>query len=500
MSAESRKKRVVIGSIMHESNSFNSAPTELADFHFRKAVDGGSTLDSWRTGNSEVAGFVEEGERCGLDLIPTLYASATPSGPVSSAAFEALTGELVESIRQTPDPDGVLLALHGAMFTEAYPQADEEIVRRVRQAVGKTVPLIVTHDFHANISPATVELSDVLLTYQQNPHTDTKQRGIRATSILSRILAGEVRPRQAIAKPPMLWNIVHQNTAQEPLRSITEDSKALENQPGVLAASVAGGYQYNDVPYVGPSVVVVTDNDPELAAREAARLAECMLAQRDNIRLCLPDARAAVADAIASDRFPVALFDVGDNVGGGSTADETALLQELIGQGANGWVVVLNDPEAVAKAKASGIGGRFEAKVGGKSSSSLTQPVEIRGVVRSLHQGTFLEPAVRHGGHRYWNMGHCAVIAAQHSTTELQNLVLLTSERCSPFSLHQLISCGIYPERQKFLVVKGTVAPRAAYEPVAAKIQLVDTPGVTSANPDRFKFRRARPGIAGLNL
>jgi microcystin degradation protein MlrC len=323
---------------------------------------------------------------------------------------------------------------------------------------------------------------------------------MRAAAILSRTLAGEVRPRQAMVKPPVLWNIVHQNTSQEPLRSITQASLALEDSPGVLAASVACGYQYNDVPYIGPSVVVVTDGDAELASREAQQLADRMMALRDRIQLCLPDAATAVADATAGQQFPVALFDVGDNVGGGSTADETALLAELIRQDANGWVVALHDPQGVALAKASGVGEKFEAPVGGHSASSFTEPVSIRGVVRSLHRGTFLEPAVRHGGHRYWDMGNCAVIECQGSTREMMNLLLLTSERCSPFSLHQLISCGIDPGRQRILAVKGTVAPRAAYEPVAAKIQLVDTPGVTSANPARFKFQRTRPGICGLDL
>jgi microcystin degradation protein MlrC len=500
MLTERKRYRVALGSIMHESNSFNSQPTELTGFHFRQGASDQSILADWATGNSEVAGFVEEGQRCGLELLPTIYASATPSGPVTSAAFEALTNELLGSIVRLGDLDGVLLALHGAMFTEAFPQADEEIVRRVRSAVGPRVPLVVTHDFHANISPAVVELSDVLLTYQQNPHTDTRQRGVRAASILSRMLAGEVHPRQAMVKPPVLWNIVHQNTSQEPLRSITQASLELENSPRVLAASVACGYQYNDVPYVGPSVVVVTDDDAELASQAAQQLADRMMALRATIRLALPDAATAVAEALASEQFPVALFDVGDNVGGGSTADETALLDELIRQDATGWVVALHDPKGVAQAKASGIGEKFEARVGGQSPSSFTQPVEIRGLVRSLHQGTFLEPAVRHGGHRYWDMGNCAVIECQGSTREMMNLLLLTSERCSPFSLHQLISCGIYPERQRILVVKGTVAPRAAYEPVSAKIQLVDTPGVTSANPARFKFHRARPGICGLDL
>jgi microcystin degradation protein MlrC len=483
--------KIAIGSIMHESNSFNAEPTILSDFRMREG--------DWGTGNSEVAGFIEEGSRRGFEIAPAIYAAAVPKGPVASAAFEELTARLIRPMREAKELDGILLALHGAMFTEEFPHADEEIVRRVRDTLGREIPLVVTHDFHANISPALVELTDVLITYQQNPHIDTKQRGELAASILARMIAGEVRPRQAMVKPPVLWNIVHQNTSVEPLRSITAASIELERRPGILAASVACGYQYNDVPYIGPSVVVVADGDEGLALREAQRLSDMMWEKRSKIRLDLPDAASAVADAMGSDGFPVALFDVGDNVGGGSSADETALLAELLRQHAQGWVVVLNDPGAVAFAKSAGIGGTFDRSVGGRSPSSATKPVRVKGTVRSLHQGCFTETGVRHGGHKYWDMGHCAVIEEEGSSRDDLNLLLLTSEPTSPFSLHQLTVCGIYPERQRILVVKGTVAPRAAYEPVAAKIQLVDTPGATAVNPGRFVFKRARPGIWRLN-
>jgi microcystin degradation protein MlrC len=499
MAAEHKFRKIAIGSIMHESNSFNAEPTVLSDFYMREAEDAQATLNDWAVGNSEVAGFVEEGRRQGFDLIPTIYAGATPKGPVASDAFEELTTRLVQRMREIEDLDGVLLALHGAMYTEEFPQADEEIVRRVRAALGPSIPLVVTHDFHANISPALVDLTDVLITYQQNPHIDTKQRGVLAASILSRMLGGEVRPRQALVKPPVLWNIIHQNTSAEPLRSITLASIELEQSPGILAASVACGYQYNDVPYIGPSVIVVADGDESIAVREAQRLSDMMWERRGEIRLDLPDAASAVAAAMQSERFPVALFDVGDNVGGGAAADETALLAELLRQQAKGWVVILNDPAAVTAAKTGGIGSAFDRAVGGHSASSVTKPVSVKGTVRSLHCGTFMEPGVRHGGHRYWDMGHCAVIEQEGSTRDDLNLLLLTSKPTSPFSLHQLIACGIYPERQKILTVKGTVAPRAAYEPIAASIQLVDTPGATSVNPGRFIFHRARSGIWGLN-
>ena len=490
---------VAIASIMHESNSFNREPTSLADFRFRQGADNESTLKDWAQGNTEVAGFIEAGTQAGFRMIPILYAAATPSGPVTAEAFEELCAQLMRGLAGQKDLDGILLALHGAMYTEQYPHADEEIVRRVRGAVGTGIPLVVTHDFHANISPGVVELTDVLITYQQNPHLDTKQRGTRAASILAQMLAGEVRPRQALVKPPLLWNIIHQHTAQEPLKSITDASIELESCPGILAASVAGGFQYNDVPYIGPSVIVVADRDEARASKEAQRLAEMMSQRRGEISFGLPDAATAVSAAMKADRFPVALFDVGDNVGGGSAGDETALLEELLKQRAKGWLVVLNDPASVEVAKAAGIGGAFERQVGGCSESSATKPIAVKGTVRSLHQGSFTETAVRHGGQRYWVMGHCAVIEQEDSMRDDLNLLLLTSKRSSPFSLHQLISCGIYPERQKILTVKGTVAPRAAYEPVAAAIQLVDTPGATAANPARFAFHRVRPGVGGLN-
>ena len=59
-------------------------------------------------------------------------------------------------------------------------------------------------------------------------------------------------------------------------------------------------------------------------------------------------------------------------------------------------------------------------------------------------------------------------------------------------SLEQLLSLGIKPELKKILIVKTVIAPRAAYEPIAQKIILVDTPGSTSASPANFKFLRRR--------
>jgi microcystin degradation protein MlrC len=296
----------------------------------------------------------------------------------------------------------------------------------------------------------------------------------------------------------MMYNIVFQYTKREPLLPVVEESRRLEKNPKILACSVSGGYQYADVPNMGPSVVVVTDNDLALAEREAKRLSNMLWATRDRIVLKLPDPAAAVRSAMTGDKFPAALIDMGDNIGGGSAGDSTFILAELVKQKAQGWVMVIADPEAVTAAMRVGIGQRFEMGVGGKTDTLHGTPVHIRGRVKSLHEGQYVETEVRHGGGRYWDMGHTAVIEVEGSTRDLPNLLLVTALRSSPNSLHQLISCGVYPQRQKILVVKGAIAPRAAYEPIAGRLIEVDSPGSTAVNPARFTYKLVRRPLFGL--
>lgn len=484
---------------MHESNSFFPVKTTLADYRIEEPGPGHDLLDLWSRSNTELSGYVERGRAENLELVPILHANATPKGPLARETFETIFSRLMSKLKAAGRLDGLLLALHGAMVAEHVLHADEEIVRRIRREFGPEFPIIVTHDFHANVSPEIVRLSTALITYKQTPHLDTKDRGRQAAGIMARLLRGEIRPVQAVAKPPMVYNIIFQNTFREPLLPIVRESIELEKNPKVLAASVSGGYQWADVPYMGPSVIVVTDNDRELAEREAKRLSEMLWATREQIRLALPNPAEAVRQAMAATRFPVALMDTGDNIGGGSAGDSTFILEELLRQGAQGWVVVIADPEAVQAAVKAGIGGTFDMPVGGKTDHLHGKPVRVRGRVKSLHDGEYIETEVRHGGGRYFQLGLSAVIEAEGSTRDLKNLLLLTTLRSSPNSLHQLISVGIYPERQKILVAKGTIAPRAAYEPIAAQIIAVDSPGATAVNPARFTFKNLREPLWGIH-
>ena len=495
----SPRPRIAIGGIQHESNSFSAAKTTLADFARGSLTRADDLVSTWAQTQHEVGGFIEGAERFGFDLFPTLFGVATPSGPVTSKAFEELTGELIKRLSMAPLLDGMLLALHGAMVSENYPHADAEIVHRVREAVGDDFPLVVTNDFHANVAEELVQQASALVIYKTNPHVDQRERGIKAAEIVARAARGEARPVQAIEKPALFYNIRFQNTSEEPLRPIVEQSRQLEQHPEILAASVSAGYQYADVPAMGPSVVVVADGDADLARAEAKRLSDMLWAAREQLVLDLPDAEAAVRKAIEGDEFPVVLVEMGDNIGGGSAGDSTFVLAELLKQKAEGWTVVVCDPEAVQAAVGAGVDGSFDAPVGGKSDDLHGPPVRVSGQVRCLHSGRFLETEARHGGARYYDQGLTAVIEAQGSTPDLQNLLVLTALRQPPFSLHQLTSCGVYAERQKILVVKAAIAYRAAYGPIANRIIEVDTGGLTAVNPARFEYKHVRRPMHGLD-
>ena len=488
--------RIAVGGLSAESNSLYPAKLMMTE---RKL-----TREEWVNDNAQAStvasGVIEASGKLGLDVYPIVTAQAGSLGEVEDASFNAKLNELVGQLKDAnPRFDGVILILHGAMVTESYPSGDAEVVRRVREAMGKKFPIVVTNDFHANVDPAIVKDSNVLITFKEDPHLDTKERGIQAATIMAGMLSGKVKPVQYVAKPPMLWNIIFQDTFHGYLKPIVDEERRLEKtSPKILAVSVPGGYQYADVPWMGPSVIVVTNNDQDLAKREAERLSKMLWELRDKLVFKRPDAASAVTDAMKSTKFPVALMDTGDNIGGGSPGDSTFILRELLRQKAQGWVVVISDRAATEAAFRAGVGQSFDQEVGGKTDKMHGEPVHVLGHVKALTDGKYVETEVRHGGGRYQDMGPTAVIEVEGSTRDLPNLLLLTTHPTSPDSLNQLISNGVYPRRERILVAKGTIAPRAAYEPVAARIIEVNTPGATDVNPAHFSYKHVRRNLYGL--
>jgi microcystin degradation protein MlrC len=481
---------LAIAGIMHESNTFSETPTDAAAFSQTHASN---MIKVWGEAHHEISGFIQGATQYDYTIYPTLMAAAMPAGRVTDDVFDRLTEILIQHLKAAPKHEGLLLALHGAMVVESYPDGDGEVLRRLRDALGRDFPIVVTLDQHTNVSEQMVAESTALVIYKTTPHIDQRQRGLQAAELMMRILRGEVTPTQALAKPPMLLNILYHVTNVPPMEPILTAAKQLEEDPNVLVANVAVGYPYADVYEAGPAFVVVTDNDPQLAQTEADRLSDMLWNARGQLTLDLPDAAQAVEQAIQSEQHPVILVEMGDNIGGGSPGDSTFILAELVRQGVSGFAVVIFDPEAVQSCIQAGVGGMVSLEVGGKADNQHGDPVPIRGNVRLIHDGQYIETQPRHGGQRYHNQGLTAVVAVGDS------LVALTSRRQTPFSLQQLLSLGIDPTEMRMIVVKAAVAYRAAYEPIAGQIIEVDTPGLTAVNPLHFEYNDIRRPLFPLD-
>src|SRR3954454_14728028 len=141
--------RVALAGFMHESNTFSPVRTDRAAFAAQSLSFGPALLEEWREAHHEVGGFIESAPALGFEAVPLLMAWATPSGPVTDDVFEEITGRLVEGLRRER-PEGLLLALHGAMVTESHRDADGEVLARLRAALGPDLPLVVTLDLHGN--------------------------------------------------------------------------------------------------------------------------------------------------------------------------------------------------------------------------------------------------------------------------------------------------------------------------------------------------------------
>ncbi len=466
-------RRVGILGFLHESNTFLGVPTRWEDFASTSMTEGESLRARWTGAHHELGGFFDGCEAEGLEAVPGLATFAVPSGAIAAEDFERLAAALVEAVRAMGPVDGLLVALHGATVSEAYRDADGEVLRRLRAVTGRELPVVVTLDLHANVSAAMVELSDAIMAYRTNPHLDQRERGAEAARLLAAMLRGEVRPVMALATPPLAVPIAVQDTDR---LFLFDDLREVLGWPGILSASVCLGFYYADVEEMGTSFLAVADGDRELAERAANWMAERAWARREELVVTLPDAAEAVAAAMRAEAKPVALMDIGDNVGGGSPADSLVLFEECQRQGARNVMVVLFAPDLVDRCELAGVGG--EVALGFCS-----------GRVRLLCDGEFTERKVRHGGWTHCKQGLTAVVE-----TAAGHMVVLTSRRMAPMSIEQVRSAGVMPERMDLLIVKGVVAPQAAYREVAAKIVLVDTPGPTANDPGSFVYQyRRRP-------
>ena len=106
-------KRVLVGSMHHESNSFNPIIADERDFSIRYGKD----ALIFETKNNALRGIVDTLKEKEYDIVPLLSARAVPNGEVSFELYSRLKKEFIERAIEADKikkVDAINLALHGS--------------------------------------------------------------------------------------------------------------------------------------------------------------------------------------------------------------------------------------------------------------------------------------------------------------------------------------------------------------------------------------------------
>ncbi|HVL23923.1 MAG TPA: M81 family metallopeptidase [Thermomicrobiales bacterium] len=485
-----RRPRIAVGGIAHETNTFASSPTTLADFRERALLTGDALLVNARGTDGALGGLIAAAAGR-AELLPTLFASATPAGMVAPAAFstlrEGLLARLSAHARRYPGIDGVVLVLHGAMVVDGLADAEGALLREVREIAGPRCPVVAVIDFHANLSPPMVDAADLLIPYRTYPHVDTFARGEDALGLCLRLIAGTMHPHTAWRSLPLLSPLPAQTTTGNgAFASLAAHAAGLAAQPGVLGVSLLPGFPYSDVPEAGASVLVTTDNDQDLAGAIADDLAARWWAQRAAMRTAgVPPAALDPALLRPAHEGPIVLADIADNPGAGAPGDGTALLRHVLDHGYTGVALAtLPDPAAVAACHAAGSGATLRLAIGGTRSPWSGAPVDGEWTVRHLGSGVFTNHGPMGAGGTT-RLGRTATVERDGVA------VILCERRVQTLEPAVFAACGIDPRQMSALIVKSSVHYRAAFGAIARAMIDVEAPGLSTSHLDTLPYRHA---------
>lgn len=480
----------------HETNTFSKTPADLDAFRARRFFEGADIFPNYAGTNSELAAFMDAAERYGWALVPTIATQAMPSGPVTAEAFNYVRDRILATLADGPY-DAILLALHGAMVSEAGEDGEGTLLQSIRDMAGPSIPIAVTLDLHANVTINMARLADIMVSYRTYPHIDQYETGKVAADLLARTLDGEIRPQVLLGKREMLDGADHGRTPGGPMRDLLPMARRLEaEEPGVLAISINGGFPWADTLETGPSVIAVVDGETRRHHDIVEDMTKLIWDRRNELSIRLIDIDAAVqlAQESNSGNKPIVLAEFSDNPGGGGYGDATRLLEALIrGNVGNAAFSLIVDPDAAEKLYAAGCGADMEVTLGGRQDTAFGAPLQLAGRVIAVSEGDMVHDGPMNRGVAI-NLGKSALFRSGGID------IVVTSRKAQAYDLQHFRFLGAEPTAYDVLVVKSAHHFRAAFEPIARAVELVDAGGLTSRNYRDLPYRRVRRPVYPLDL
>ena len=467
--------KIVTGLFVQETNSFSMFKTDLQSFRELEFSEGNDVISSKFNKSIEIGGFIKVAEKEGIELLPLVSAWAGAGGIVTAETYQEIKMLFLEKLKQIKQFDGILLALHGAMAVEGLDDPEGDFLEAIRTVVGDDIPIVSSFDLHANFTKKMMDNLDAMTGYDCHPHIDIFETGERAINIMLSILDKKIKPVIAMKRLPMITAC--SDTTNGPLKEAMKMAKTIEKESGVVSTAIFAVQPWLDLYDTGYSIVVVTDNNLDLAQRKANEIARMLWKSREKFIVEDLSIEAALTRAKEIKGGPIVFSDVANSPSGGAGADSTYVLKKLIDAKIEFPVALtITDSEAVKKCIEKGIGEEITLEVGGKIDKEFSQPLLVNGYIKTISDGKYKNKGrFLHGAEQ--NMGKTIVLVVN------QNINLVITELRAPTAdPEQFISLSISPREMKIIVVKSVSDFKANYGLFAKEIIMLDTPGPCSSN------------------
>ena len=464
-------RRVLIVECQQEVSSFNPVPSGYGDFQ----VNRGAQLAKARRGTQTYVGgalAVLETRR-DVEAVPVYGAFACSAGILAADDFARLARELLDALAAAAagGVDLVYFALHGAMSAEGEHDPEGFILDRARAMLGPEVPFVTSLDLHGIATGQMLRHSPAMVTLKTYPHVDLDDTGARAARLALHLLDTGAAPVAARIRLPMLVRGDKLKTETGLYGRFLERAATIEQEPGILAATLMIGNPFTDVPELCCQGIVVADGDRGRASEAVHRLVDGFYDRRAELQARLVPLDAAIATAKAA-RGKVIFTDAADAPSSGATGDSNAIVAALVDSGYRGTVLApLTDAPAVARAAAAGIGARLGFELGGSLDPRFAK-LAIEAEVAMLSDGRYVLESW--GTPEY--AGPSAVLRLGNAT------LVVTSRPVQLFDRSLFLAHGCDPRRYDLVVVKSLYCQPHFFDDWAERNIHVDVPGATSAN------------------
>ncbi|MDH4619241.1 M81 family metallopeptidase [Brevibacillus sp. AY1] len=483
--------RIVIGQIFHETNTLANIKTTVEAFQKWEWEQGERIIELHDGVRDYLGGMIDKAKELGIELLPTFSALAYPSGIITSEAYHMMKSEMLTSIQQAGSFDAICLNLHGAGVAEGIDDLEGDILREIRQLVGKNIPIVATLDLHANLTTAMVTEVDALFGCNYYPHTDCFERGAEAMNTVARIVRGEINPVLSLKKLPLM--IPPSTTYQSPAKDILNSCSDWEKQEDVIDCTFFHGFSHTDSPHSSVSILTITNQNPALGQRINEDVANTVWSRKEGFYPEFPSPEEGIQIALSIKEYPVVINETSDNPGAGTPGDGTHLLSAILEANIpNSCFGFIYDPAVADIAHKASVGSKIKVQLGGKTDNLHGSPLELVAYVKTLTDGQFVHTSpmwrglkVSLGPSARLQVGNVDIIVCSVNAQTLDEQV---------FVLH-----GIDVTTQRIVALKSSQHFRAVFQPIAKKIITVDSPGLSTSKLTNLQYKRVNRPIYPLD-